>query len=145
MSIASGSRFHIAFLADNSQVTGPRTCLVRLHPLSISRGLGRGGQPDILTDRLLCTELNPHFGTKQDLVDLSNALHRRGMYLMVDVVANHVGAVSKATFLPGEMYGPFNSPADYHPYCTPTNWNDQLQVEQCERYTRSTTSITARY
>jgi alpha-amylase len=84
---------------------------------------------------LLCTELNPHFGTKQDLVDLSNALHRRGMYLMVDVVANHVGAVSKATFLPGEMYGPFNSPADYHPYCTPSNWDDQLQVEQCERDT----------
>lgn len=32
-------------------------------------------------------ELNAHFGTPRDLLDLSNALHARGMYLMVDVVS----------------------------------------------------------
>lgn len=32
-------------------------------------------------------ELNAHFGTPQDLLDLSTALHSRGMYLMVDVVS----------------------------------------------------------
>lgn len=32
-------------------------------------------------------ELNHHFGTPQDLLDLSQALHNRGMYLMVDVVS----------------------------------------------------------
>ena len=36
-------------------------------------------------------ELNPRFGTSDDLKALSNALHGRGMYLMVDVVVNHFG------------------------------------------------------
>ncbi|EPX73249.1 alpha-amylase Aah4 [Schizosaccharomyces octosporus yFS286] len=34
--------------------------------------------------------LNPHFGTEKELRELSNALHMRGMYLMVDVVINHM-------------------------------------------------------
>ncbi len=35
----------------------------------------------------ICQEINDHFGTSQDLIDLSAALHARGMYLMVDVVS----------------------------------------------------------
>jgi hypothetical protein len=53
------------------------------------------------------------------------------MYLMVDVVSqppdfriyadnvqvvNHVGAYGAKEFQPGPYYGPFDSPADYHPY-----------------------------
>lgn len=34
--------------------------------------------------------LNPNYGTADDLKDLASALHKRGMYLMVDVVANHM-------------------------------------------------------
>jgi alpha-amylase len=34
--------------------------------------------------------LNSNFGTANDLKDLASALHNRGMYLMVDVVANHM-------------------------------------------------------
>jgi alpha-amylase len=34
------------------------------------------------------TELNPHFGTSNDLSALSSALHTRGMYLMVDIAIN---------------------------------------------------------
>ncbi|OCF41740.1 hypothetical protein I317_04444 [Kwoniella heveanensis CBS 569] len=75
-------------------------------------------------------ELNPHFGTANDLKDLSAALHARGMYLMVDVVANHVGAFSKDTFLPGPQYGPFASPDDFHTYCKP-DWDVQWDVENC--------------
>ncbi|ORY31951.1 glycoside hydrolase superfamily [Naematelia encephala] len=75
-------------------------------------------------------KLNPHFGTSQDLKDLSEALHARGMYLMVDVVVNHVGAYSRDEFLPSTYYGPFDSPADFHPYCLP-NYDDQEQTEQC--------------
>lgn len=38
--------------------------------------------------------LNSQLGTKDDLLALSDALHERNMYLMVDVVANHmVGAM----------------------------------------------------
>lgn len=35
-------------------------------------------------------DLNTNYGTAADLLALSNALHDRGMYLMVDVVANHM-------------------------------------------------------
>ncbi|WWC57906.1 uncharacterized protein I303_100441 [Kwoniella dejecticola CBS 10117] len=75
-------------------------------------------------------QLNAKFGTPEDLIDLSAALHARGMFLMVDVVANHVGAESKETFLPSARYGPFNSPADFHTFCTP-DWEDQWDVENC--------------
>jgi glycosidase len=33
--------------------------------------------------------INSNFGTVEDLQNLATALHDRGMYLMVDVVANH--------------------------------------------------------
>ena len=82
----------------------------------------------------------------QDLKDLSNALHARGMYLMVDVVSgcfgcgpsltivqvvNHVGSGDPARWRPSEYNGPFNSPAHYHPFCTP-DWSKQEEVEQCK-------------
>jgi hypothetical protein len=35
-------------------------------------------------------EVNSNYGTGQDLRNLADALHARGMYLMVDVVANHM-------------------------------------------------------
>ncbi len=34
--------------------------------------------------------VNSNYGTSSDLLALSKALHARGMYLMVDVVANHM-------------------------------------------------------
>jgi maltooligosyltrehalose synthase len=34
--------------------------------------------------------VNTNYGTAADLLALSKALHSRGMYLMVDVVANHM-------------------------------------------------------
>lgn len=42
-------------------------------------------------------ELNSNYGTAQDLSALSKALHDRGMYLMVDVVANHMVFLFPAT------------------------------------------------
>jgi len=37
-------------------------------------------------------QTDPHFGTLADLRDLADALHRRGMKLVLDTVPNHVGA-----------------------------------------------------
>jgi alpha-amylase len=76
-------------------------------------------------------ELNAHFGTGQDLIDLANALHARGMYLMVDVVANHVGTVP-GHFRPSD-YPLTPSPAHFHSFCIP-DWDNhtQLEVEQCK-------------
>jgi len=39
------------------------------------------------------TKVNYHFGTEQDLKDLINAWHSRDIYVISDVVANHVGPV----------------------------------------------------
>ncbi|KAL1413653.1 hypothetical protein Q8F55_001431 [Vanrija albida] len=80
-------------------------------------------------------QLNPHFGSPQDLKDLSAALHARGMYLMVDVVANHVGADDQSgmgrEFQPSEeIYGKLSSISHYHRYCKASDAS-QLQSEIC--------------
>eukprot|EP00439_Symbiodinium_sp_Y106_P023724 s3200_g2.t3 len=66
-------------------------------------------------------QINPHFGTKDDLVRLSAALHSRGMCLIVDIVLNHMrcdpetcwpllvkGTVNLSSIVP------FNSESHYH-------------------------------
>ncbi|KAG9016069.1 hypothetical protein FRB93_011543 [Tulasnella sp. JGI-2019a] len=40
------------------------------------------------------TQLNDQFGTEQDLINLSDELHKRGMYLMFDIVVNNVASTS---------------------------------------------------
>lgn len=61
--------------------------------------------------------LNEHFGTAQDLKDLSNALHARGMYLMLDVVINHFGSATAYPEVNETTFVPFNSSSFFHPYC----------------------------
>lgn len=74
-------------------------------------------------------KLNPHFGSAEDLVALSNALHKRDMYLMVDVVVNHFGPVNSSTGY--SSFNPFNKQSYFHPYCLITDYNNQTDVEQC--------------
>lgn len=74
--------------------------------------------------------LNENFGSEQDFKDLISELHRRGMWIMVDVVANHVGPV-------GQEYSginPFNQPNHYHSYCIIGDddfAHNQQRVENC--------------
>lgn len=77
--------------------------------------------------------INSHFGSAADLKALSSALHARGMYLMVDVVANHMGEHVNGSSVGKDPsgYRPFNSPSHYHPFCTISNYNNQSNVEQC--------------
>ncbi|RXK37283.1 hypothetical protein M231_05425 [Tremella mesenterica] len=77
------------------------------------------------------SKVNRHFGTEQDLIDLSNSIHSKGMYLMVDVVANHVGTISRQVFNPSNFYGVLDSPDDFHEFCIPNDWDDSTQIEQC--------------
>jgi alpha-amylase len=62
-------------------------------------------------------EINPQFGTSEDLRDLSDALHERGMYLMVDIVVNHNGARGPVKDIDYGVYNPFDAKKYYHPYC----------------------------
>lgn len=74
-------------------------------------------------------KLNPHFGSAEDLIALSDALHKRDMYLMVDVVVNHFGpANSSGSFA---SFNPFNHPSYFHPYCLISDYSNQTNVEQC--------------
>jgi alpha-amylase len=51
------------------------------------------------------------------------------MYLMFDVVANHMGTVG----LPSNFSGlsPYSSQSDFHPFCFIDDDNNQTDVEQC--------------
>ncbi|KAB8239457.1 alpha-amylase [Aspergillus alliaceus] len=75
--------------------------------------------------------LNSHYGTADDLKALSSALHKRGMYLMVDVVANHMGYDGAGNSVDYSVFKPFNSEDYFHPFCLIQNYNDQTQAENC--------------
>ena len=71
--------------------------------------------------------LNPHFGSEDDFKSLITACHNKDIWVMVDVVANHVGPI-------GTDYSritPFNLAEHYHDYCDINDWTNQNQVENC--------------
>ncbi|KAK7992516.1 glycoside hydrolase family 13 protein [Apiospora saccharicola] len=74
--------------------------------------------------------LNENFGTEQDLIDLSAALHSRGMYLMVDVVTNHMGFNGCGNCVDYSLLNPFNNSGYYHPFCE-INYDDPNSVRTC--------------
>ncbi|KAF2458617.1 alpha-amylase [Lineolata rhizophorae] len=75
--------------------------------------------------------LNPHFGTPDELRELSDELHDRGMYLMVDIVVNHMAWPGPADSVDYDDFYPFNSDSYYHSFCDITNYDDQDMVEDC--------------
>lgn len=74
--------------------------------------------------------LNSHFGTTDDLKQLSKALHDRGMYLMVDVVVNHYGANMAPGSVDYSQFNPFNTADKFHSYC-PVDYNNATSVVKC--------------
>ncbi|KAI0691609.1 alpha-amylase [Earliella scabrosa] len=73
--------------------------------------------------------LNSHFGTEDDLKALSSALHNRSMYLMVDVVVNHM--VSSSDPPDYSSFAPFSDQSQFHDECFISDWNNQTEIEQC--------------
>ncbi|USW53609.1 Putative carbohydrate binding module family 20, glycosyl hydrolase, family 13, catalytic [Septoria linicola] len=74
--------------------------------------------------------LNSNFGTADDLKALSAGLHARGMYLMVDVVANHMASSSAPSAVKYNQLLPFNDAKYYHPYC-PLDYSNATSVQIC--------------
>ena len=70
---------------------------------------------------------NSNFGSEQDLIELVRKCHDRGIWVMVDVVANHVGPV----VMDFSRIYPFNHEEHYHTRCQINNWGDQHEVEYC--------------
>lgn len=63
-------------------------------------------------------DVNPHFGTRQDLIDFVKACHARDIWVMVDIVINHVGPI-------GTDYSQislFDRPEHYHQPCHVNNY-----------------------
>lgn len=54
-------------------------------------------------------QVNTNFGSAADLLALSEALHNAGMYLMVDIVTNHMGYLGCGTCVQYNTFNPFNS------------------------------------
>jgi alpha-amylase len=80
--------------------------------------------------------LNSHFGTRQDLLDLSDALHTRGMYLMMDTVINNMAYITNgsnpATHIDYSTFTPFNNSDYFHPYCKITDWTNYTNAQNCQ-------------
>ncbi|KIK65914.1 glycoside hydrolase family 13 protein [Collybiopsis luxurians FD-317 M1] len=81
--------------------------------------------------------VNTNFGSSDELKALSKALHARDMYLMVDVVVNHLVAnptntsnVWPETF-DYSLLQPFGGQNSFHSQCFISDYNNQTDVEQC--------------
>ncbi|KUJ09148.1 alpha-amylase [Mollisia scopiformis] len=74
--------------------------------------------------------INTNFGTAADLQSLSTALHDRGMYLMVDIVTNHMGYLGCGTCVDYNVFTPFNSESYYHPFCL-IDYNNATSIQVC--------------
>ena len=72
-------------------------------------------------------KLNSHFGTESDFKSLIAACHEKDIWVMVDVVANHMGLVGTDY---SRIY-PFNSSEHYHNVCQITDWDNNWQIENC--------------
>lgn len=72
---------------DSLQDLGVTTLwLMPIHPVGEERAKGELGSPYAVRDYF---DVNPRFGTKADFRALVEAVHERGMYLIIDLVANH--------------------------------------------------------
>ncbi|KAJ3120365.1 hypothetical protein HK098_004660 [Nowakowskiella sp. JEL0407] len=72
-------------------------------------------------------EIDKHFGTKQDLLDLKEEMRKRDMLLMLDIVPNHMGCnINLHDPNWASQFYPFNHPSHYHlppHYTDPSNPN----------------------
>ncbi|KAL4791514.1 glycoside hydrolase superfamily [Aspergillus venezuelensis] len=80
--------------------------------------------------------LNENFGTVDDLRRLSKELHRRGMYLMVEVVVNDMAQAINRTVtneddIDYSRLVPYNDKKYYREPCSTTDRNDPEASEKC--------------
>ncbi|KGO56903.1 Alpha-amylase, fungi [Penicillium expansum] len=75
--------------------------------------------------------LDSNYGTADDLKALAAALHKRDMYLMVDVVANHMGYDGAGADVDYTKFNPFNDAKYFHSYCPITDYSDDTMAQNC--------------
>ncbi|KAE8414637.1 glycoside hydrolase superfamily [Aspergillus pseudocaelatus] len=75
--------------------------------------------------------LNSNYGAIDGLKALASTLYNRGMYLMVDIVANHMGYDGAGNPVNYSIFKLFSSKDYFHNFCLIQNFNDQTQSENC--------------
>lgn len=76
--------------------------------------------------------LNEEFGTVEDLKSLIEAVHSRDMYIMLDVVVNHMGYAGAGDDVQYDVFKPFDDEKYFHSYCAVDASSDnQTNVEVC--------------
>ncbi|KAK7744211.1 hypothetical protein SLS53_003732 [Cytospora paraplurivora] len=81
--------------------------------------------------------VNEHFGTADELQKLSDELHNRDMFLLVDVVVNDMAQAFDNTIPPPvdySLFDPFDKSDYFHPYCNVTEWTNTTNIEDCWLY-----------
>lgn len=78
------------------------------------------------------TKLNARFGSEDDLVKLITELHKRNMYIMIDIAVNSIPTLNQNDALSGDSLVADNSmwtdPAYFHKQC----WIDYSNETSCE-------------
>lgn len=80
------------------------------------------------------TKLNPRFGSADDLKKLSAELHKRNMWLMVDIVVQNVPALENIIDSPEKLAEDgslWTSREDFHDFCIIKDYSNLTQVENC--------------
>ncbi|KAH7171371.1 alpha-amylase [Dactylonectria macrodidyma] len=75
--------------------------------------------------------INSHFGTASELKALSQAIHARGMYLMVDIVTNHMGYYGCGNCVDYSQYDAFPNSSYFHDFCLidySDEWSTNIQT-----------------
>jgi alpha-amylase len=75
-------------------------------------------------------EINENFGTADELKELIRVCHERDIWVMVDIVANHMGYVDNFNY---STIVPFSDPSHYNIYkdCAEVDPSDQPSMELC--------------
>ena len=98
-----------------------------IHPIGQQNRLGSRGSYYSVQDYL---EVNPNFGTMEDFKSLVDDMHSRGMYIILDWVANHTSWDNVLTESNPEWYVTNNS-GEFTPP-PGTNWSDVIQLDHSQ-------------
>ena len=102
-----------------------------LHPIGVQNRLGSLGSYYSVRDY---RAVNPEFGTLEDFKEVVDAAHERGMYVIIDWVANHTAWDNALTSDHPEWYvtdggGQFIPPPG-------TNWSDVIELDYSKQALR---------
>jgi len=98
---------------------------IPIHPIGLQNRLGGLGSPYSVKDYL---DINPEFGTLDEFKALVDTIHAKGMFVMIDWVANHTApwdnplSITNPELYVTDVNGNFVPPPG-------TNWTDVIQLD----------------